>query len=118
MGDMGDIEVIRADFSLEDHLRTRMNLVNNPWVPPKGCPINDLPNELLSHIFHLGTLAEEEDVDEDVDEDGTEYGEYAMDDEDNYSLGHDFDMGDPDSEAETNEDVRGFNQQPKALFDH
>ncbi|KII85661.1 hypothetical protein PLICRDRAFT_324778 [Plicaturopsis crispa FD-325 SS-3] len=104
MGDMGDIEVIRTDFSLEDHLRTRMNLVNNPWVPPKGCPINDLPNELLSHIFHLGTLAEEEDVDEDVDEDGTEYGEYAMDDEDNYSLGHDFDMGDPDSEAETNED--------------
>jgi F-box-like len=44
-------------------------LANNPFVPPTtGCPINDLPNELLAYIFLLGTQMEEDDDGSDVDE--------------------------------------------------
>lgn len=45
---------------------------NNPFVPPSGCPINDLPNELLAHIFEVGKQMEMDgdDSDEDDDDDG------------------------------------------------
>lgn len=34
-------------------------LKNNPFVPPtSGCPINILPNELISHIFFVGMTME------------------------------------------------------------
>ncbi|GLB38500.1 putative F-box-like [Lyophyllum shimeji] len=40
-------------------------LANNPFVPPKGCPVNDLPPELLAYIFSVGTKMEaEEEYDE------------------------------------------------------
>lgn len=55
---------------------TRHMLANNPFIPPKGCPINDLPNELLAQIFYLGTKMGEEDEDSDGDDD-----EDAFDDE-------------------------------------
>jgi hypothetical protein len=51
-------------------------LANNPFVPPTvGCPVNDLPNELLAYIFLLGTIMEEED--EDLEADDEVEGEYA-----------------------------------------
>lgn len=57
--------VIRTNFNLEAHLKKI--ILSNPFVPPTGdrCPINELPNELLAHIFHLGTFAESEEEDED-----------------------------------------------------
>ncbi|KAF8895400.1 hypothetical protein BD779DRAFT_1608982 [Infundibulicybe gibba] len=49
-------------------------LVNNPFVPPtKGCPVNDLPNEILAHIFALGAEMEEEEEAMDSDESDDEY---------------------------------------------
>ncbi|KAF5382487.1 hypothetical protein D9615_002994 [Tricholomella constricta] len=46
-------------------------LTNNPFVPPTtGCPVNDLPPELLAYIFLVGTEmeAEYEYMDEDEEE--------------------------------------------------
>ena len=41
-----------------------------PFIPPSdGTPVNNLPNELLSYIFILGSEAEESDHDEDAEED-------------------------------------------------
>ncbi|KAI0086513.1 hypothetical protein BDY19DRAFT_347776 [Irpex rosettiformis] len=50
---------------------TTVELKDNPWVPPKDgrCIINELPAELLSYIFELGYIAEQEDLDSDDDED-------------------------------------------------
>ncbi|KAH9922794.1 uncharacterized protein BXZ73DRAFT_51327 [Epithele typhae] len=46
-----------------------INLSNNPFVPPQGerCPINDLPPELLDHIFSLGWVADRDHEDDDDD---------------------------------------------------
>ncbi|KAJ8519022.1 hypothetical protein ONZ45_g3980 [Pleurotus djamor] len=46
-------------------------LANNPYVPPADgkCPIGKLPNEILGHIFFLGTLFEDDDSDDEDDED-------------------------------------------------
>ena len=57
--------VIRTNFNLEDALKKA--ILSNPWVPPTGdrCPINDLPNELLAHIFHLGAFEDDDEEDED-----------------------------------------------------
>ncbi|KAJ7670271.1 hypothetical protein B0H17DRAFT_1209491 [Mycena rosella] len=47
-------------------------LANNPFRPPThGCPVNDLPPELLAHIFQLGRKMneEEEEYDEEYDDD-------------------------------------------------
>ncbi|KAJ6559236.1 hypothetical protein DFH09DRAFT_523809 [Mycena vulgaris] len=46
-------------------------LANNPFRPPtNGCPVNDLPPELLAHIFQLGRkMYEEEEEFDDVYED-------------------------------------------------
>ncbi|KAF9077637.1 hypothetical protein BDP27DRAFT_1208449 [Rhodocollybia butyracea] len=52
---------------------TKEILKNNPFVPPKGCPVNDLPNELLAHIFYVGMLMEEEDDDDDFEDEEDEY---------------------------------------------
>ncbi|KAF9497707.1 hypothetical protein BDN71DRAFT_1444536 [Pleurotus eryngii] len=59
-----------------------MMLANNPFQPPTGrrCPINDLPNELLGHIFFLGTYDDDEEEEEEEDED-----EHS-DDEDTFDL--------------------------------
>ncbi|KAA1469975.1 hypothetical protein DENSPDRAFT_654706 [Dentipellis sp. KUC8613] len=52
---------------------------SNPFVPPvDGCPINTLPNELLSYIFTLGAQLDyaddkdEEDIDDDDSDDDDE----------------------------------------------
>ncbi|KAF7982884.1 hypothetical protein HWV62_25128 [Athelia sp. TMB] len=56
---------IHTNFNLEDVLKRV--ILSNPWVPPTGdrCPINDLPNELLAHIFHLGAFEDDDEEDED-----------------------------------------------------
>ncbi|EEB87987.1 hypothetical protein MPER_14437, partial [Moniliophthora perniciosa FA553] len=53
----------------EDAMRqvTKDMLIHNPFFPPKGCPVNDLPNELLAQIFHAGVAMDDEDDDEDDD---------------------------------------------------
>ncbi|KAK7469178.1 hypothetical protein VKT23_003669 [Stygiomarasmius scandens] len=56
---------------------TKEMLLNNPFVPPKGCPINDLPNELLAHIFYVGMVMEEESYDSDEEDED----ELGLDDE-------------------------------------
>ncbi|KAI0657434.1 hypothetical protein C8Q70DRAFT_935084 [Cubamyces menziesii] len=57
-----------------------IDLTSNPFVPPKDgrCLINDLPSELLAHIFTLGWTPErdqepDEDDFEDVDSDDGTY---------------------------------------------
>jgi len=60
---------IQTSFNLGEHIK---NIVaRNPYVPPTGdrCPINDLPNELLAHIFYLGTDEDEEDEEDDMYQD-------------------------------------------------
>lgn len=53
-------------------------LANNPFVPPtSGCPVNDLPNELLAYIFFLGTEIENEEEFFDANEDEDDESEYA-----------------------------------------
>lgn len=61
-----------------------VNLPDNPFVPPKGgrCIINQLPSELLAHIFTLGWAPErdkedEEEDFEDVDEGASDEGSYS-----------------------------------------
>nr|GAT60348.1 predicted protein [Mycena chlorophos] len=55
-------------------------LANNPFVPPKdGCPVNDLPPELLAHIFALGCAMDDEENEEDEEEDDGE--EWETDEE-------------------------------------
>ena len=45
-------------------------LANNPYVPPKGCPVNDLPPELLAYVFQVGAQMEAEgDLSEGDDDD-------------------------------------------------
>ncbi|KAJ3763672.1 hypothetical protein EV360DRAFT_33014 [Lentinula raphanica] len=59
---------------------TKDMLKNNPFVPPtSGCPINDLPNELLAHIFYLGMEMEMED--EDLSDSEPEYENDSNEDE-------------------------------------
>lgn len=55
------------------HKVTMEMLSNNPWVPPKGCPVNNLPNELLAYMFLVGTKMEEEEEDAEEGEDEDEY---------------------------------------------
>jgi hypothetical protein len=81
-----------ADFSIEDHLRKAITVSRN--TPPKGCTISDLPNELLSYIFCLGTLESEAVSD----------GEWEDDDEEDYDLVHSFDALDEDEEEEVEEE--------------
>ncbi|TDL22119.1 hypothetical protein BD410DRAFT_788809 [Rickenella mellea] len=48
------------------------SLQGNPFVPPPSgkCPINDLPPEILAHIFTIGTRAQEDEDEDDIDEEG------------------------------------------------
>ncbi|KAJ7644092.1 hypothetical protein FB45DRAFT_896886 [Roridomyces roridus] len=77
---------------------------NNPFIPPAhGCPVNDLPPELLAHIFELGRQMDiEEAYADDFSDDG-------LDDEDEEWT--DEEDGDDDKEVdevvvEHEEDVR------------
>ncbi|KAF8073848.1 hypothetical protein FPV67DRAFT_1479533 [Lyophyllum atratum] len=48
-------------------------LANNPFVPPTGCPVNDLPPELLGYIFLVGMKMEAEYEYGDDEDDEEEY---------------------------------------------
>ncbi|KAI0061718.1 hypothetical protein BV25DRAFT_1805158 [Artomyces pyxidatus] len=66
----GPVQVIRlSNFSLADHLQKLAEEAekNNPFIPPIGCPIAKLPNELLSQIFTIGAEADDEDEEEEAD---------------------------------------------------
>ncbi|KAH9891638.1 hypothetical protein C8Q73DRAFT_80790 [Cubamyces lactineus] len=59
-----------------------IDLSSNPFVPPKEgrCPINELPSELLAHIFTLGWTPErdqEPDVDDDFEDVDSDDGTYS-----------------------------------------
>lgn len=76
-------------------------LANNPFVPPKGCPINDLPNELLGHIFYLGTLLDDEEEEgEDEEEE-----DYELDRISGWTSKGKFETGDPSNELEGGEEM-------------
>jgi hypothetical protein len=72
-----DSEVVHviqlANFSLEEKIESRRQ-AQLPFIPPSdGTPINNLPNELLSYIFTLGSEAEKNgDDDEEEDEEQEE----------------------------------------------
>lgn len=62
-------------------------LANNPFIPPTvGCPINDLPNELLAHIFILGTQMEDDSDGDEDNEDEWEDEEDEDEDMEEYSF--------------------------------
>ncbi|KAJ6508861.1 hypothetical protein C8R45DRAFT_969070 [Mycena sanguinolenta] len=88
------------------HKITDIETKNNPFRPPTtGCPINDLPPELLAHIFMLGCKLDEEepgsdeidDMDWDEDSEGLDLADdWETDDEE----------GDADEEiVQNSEDV-------------
>ncbi|KAF7299092.1 hypothetical protein MIND_00857500 [Mycena indigotica] len=79
-------------------------LANNPWVPPKnGCPVNDLPPELLAHIFMLGCTMQEEEgenEDDDDDDDVLDLAEHWETDDDE-EADEDVEMGSPEKKSTT-----------------
>ncbi|KAI0670795.1 hypothetical protein C8Q78DRAFT_1032001 [Trametes maxima] len=58
-----------------------IDLSSNPFVPPAGgrCAINELPSELLTHIFTLGWTPERDQQpdEEDIDDVGSDDGTYS-----------------------------------------
>ncbi|KAK7048314.1 hypothetical protein R3P38DRAFT_2868621 [Favolaschia claudopus] len=82
------------------HKITDLETRNNPFRPPThGCPVNDLPPELLAHIFMFGCKMDDEDamIDEGSDGDGEEDDdEWETDDEE----------GEADEEVVEDGDVR------------
>ena len=59
---MGIMQTQKADEDL------RVPLPNNPFVPPKGdvCFINNLPPELLSRIFEVGSADDDSEDEDDI----------------------------------------------------
>ena len=58
-----------AMWTVRQHL-----LANNPYEPPSNgkCPINELPAEILGHIFEIGAEMQEEGEEVEEDDDGWE----------------------------------------------
>ena len=58
-----------AMWTVREHL-----LANNPYEPPSNgkCPINELPAEILGHIFEIGAEMQEEGEEVDDNDDGWE----------------------------------------------
>ncbi|KAF7365262.1 hypothetical protein MVEN_00398000 [Mycena venus] len=78
------------------HKITDLETRNNPFRPPtSGCPVNDLPPELLAHIFMLGSKMDNE---EDPDGDGLHDGDDSEDDEED-EWETDDEEGDADEEV-------------------
>ncbi|KAF8917103.1 hypothetical protein CPB85DRAFT_1215632 [Mucidula mucida] len=75
-------------------------LKNNPFVPPSGCPVNTLPNELLAYIFYLGMKMQEET-------------EEMGDDDDDEDIFDDFDMQDVDDDDESSGDAMDIDDKPE-----
>ena len=70
-------------------------LANNPYEPPSNgkCPINELPAEILGHIFEIGAEMQEEGEEMEEEEDGWE--DVSDDDDDDVD-----DDGDVDDYAD------------------
>jgi hypothetical protein len=71
---MEHIQTLRRRASEEKEKKKK----KQPPSPPRGTPVDSLPNELLSYIFTLGSEAEEDDDDDDDDEDEEEEDEYGV----------------------------------------
>jgi hypothetical protein len=77
-------------------------LTNNPFRPPThGCPVNDLPPELLAHIFQLGCKLDEEE-----DEYDDDYADEGIDLEDEWETDEEEGEADEEVDEEVDEDVR------------
>ncbi|KAJ6584921.1 hypothetical protein B0H19DRAFT_1107195 [Mycena capillaripes] len=75
-------------------------ITNNPFRPPThGCPVNDLPPELLAHIFQLGCKLDDEE-----DEFDDDYEDEGLDLEDEWET--DEEGGEADEHVDADEDVR------------
>ncbi|KAJ7212156.1 hypothetical protein GGX14DRAFT_447706 [Mycena pura] len=84
-------------------------LANNPFIPPKhGCPVNDLPPELLAHVFKLGCEMYEEERYEDEDDD---HSDDDLDLEDDWET--DDEEGEADEELDTGADTDVHMRSPK-----
>lgn len=77
--------IMQTQKTGEDH---HVLLQDNPFVPPKGdvCFINNLPPELLSHIFEVGAADDDSEDEDDTEEeledgDGDDGDEEEADDE-------------------------------------
>ena len=72
-------------WTVRDHL-----LANNPYEPPSNgkCPINELPAEILGHIFEIGVKMEEEGEggDDEADWEDMSVGDDDEDDDDDDNL--------------------------------
>ena len=84
----------------------RVLLPNNPFVPPKGdvCFINNLPPELLSRIFEVGSADDESDDEDDM----ADYWDYLLgakggDEKDTHDNGSE-DEGEEGDEEETDDE--------------
>ncbi|TRM61059.1 hypothetical protein BD626DRAFT_538342 [Schizophyllum amplum] len=56
-------------------------LRNNPFVPPEGCPVNVLPNELLAYIFSTGVKLQQEEDEAESDDEEDDNEELLMQDD-------------------------------------
>ncbi|KAI0044403.1 hypothetical protein FA95DRAFT_1562273 [Auriscalpium vulgare] len=66
--DAGNVRTIRlTNFDLAEHIAGAFAQAN-PFIPPVGTPVHNLPSELLAHIFTLGADAEEDDDDDEGDD--------------------------------------------------
>ncbi|KAL1748014.1 hypothetical protein HDZ31DRAFT_30665 [Schizophyllum fasciatum] len=97
-------EVLKENpgISEEDAMaRVRRGMLrDNPFVPPEGCPVSMLPDELLAYIFTVGVELQTEELEEDEDEDNDDEEEFLMQDD-----------GDDDWEDE--DSVEGRPSRPK-----
>lgn len=111
IGSIPDSVLRAAGGTLQLQQLINQVILSNPFIPPTGdrCPINDLPNELLAHIFCLGTSAEEYGCDDDEDDD-----EYVDTDEEEEGEGGEEDgyMEDDDSD----DDMDGKDEMPVLPF--
>ena len=78
-----------AMWTVREHL-----LANNPYEPPSNgkCPINELPAEILGHIFEIGAEMQEEGEEVEDDDDGWE--DMSDDDDDEVDIDVDVDIDD------------------------
>ncbi|KAH8825297.1 hypothetical protein DL96DRAFT_1612707 [Flagelloscypha sp. PMI_526] len=101
-------------------LAQNVMLSNNPLVPPLRCLINDLPNELLAHIFQLGLVMEEEDQDEEESDDEAEEGtasDMSVDDQEIVDADEEQDAADG-WEDETDSDESEIVRTKKSIIRH
>ena len=79
-----------AMWTVREHL-----IANNPYEPPSNgkCPINELPAEILGHIFEIGAEMQEETEEVEEDDDGWE--DMSDDDDDDVEDYEDYGVDGP-----------------------